>query len=198
MKKIKNLKKAISENKVLCIILNVLKFIFTFFLLVALGVVLIQKFLNNKSIMGYRVFSVASLSMKDEYKVGDIIIIKEEEASNLKVGDDVTYLGNKSNLNGFIITHRIISVRKDGDSYYYVTKGTSNEIEDPEISYSQIYGKVIYKTIVFSFIGRLMSNIYSYYALFTIVGLYASYQLVKIKFDDEDDDFEKEKVKNNS
>lgn len=198
MKKIKNLKKAISENKVLCIILNVLKFIFTFFLLVALGVVLIQKFLNNKSIMGYRVFSVASLSMKDEYKVGDIIIIKEEEASNLKVGDDVTYLGNKSNLNGFIITHRIISVRKDGDSYYYVTKGTSNEIEDPEISYSQIYGRVIYKTIVFSFIGRLMSNIYSYYVLFTIVGLYASYQLVKIKFDDEDDDFEKEKVKNNS
>lgn len=198
MKKIKELKEKIENNKFLNISYRVLKAIFTVFLIFALIVVLIQKFFNNKAIMGYRVFSVASESMKEEYSIGDIIIIKEVDASELKVGDNVTYVGRKGNLSGLIITHKIMSVRKDNNDYYYITKGTSNEIEDPEISYQQIYGKVIYKTIVFSYVGRLMSNVYSYYALFTIVGLYASYQVVKIKFEDEEDEDEEKETTDNS
>lgn len=192
MKNIKEFKRKLENNKLLCIIYKICKIVFGLFLLCALVVVLLQKFLNNKSIAGYRVFSVASESMKQEYSIGDIIIIKEEEASKLKVGDDITYVGNKGTFDGLIITHRIISIRKDGNDYFFITKGTSNEVADPEISYSQVYGKVIYKTIVFSYIGRLMTNVYAYYALFTIVGLYASYQIVKIKFDNEDDEDEKE------
>lgn len=198
MKKIKEFKTKIENNKFLNISYRILKIIFTIFLISALIVVLIQKFFNNKAIMGYRVFSVASESMKEEYAIGDIIIIKEVEPSELKVGDNVTYVGKKGNLNGLIITHKIMSVRKENNDYYYITKGTSNEIEDPEISYQQIYGKVIYKTIVFSYVGRLMSNVYSYYALFTVVGLYASYQVVKIKFEDEEDEDEEEKTTDNS
>ncbi len=198
MKKIKEFKTKIENNKFLNISYRILKVIFTIFLISALIVVLIQKFFNNKAIMGYRVFSVASESMKEEYSIGDIIIIKEVEPSELKVGDNVTYVGRKGNLSGLIITHKIMSVRKDNNDYYYITKGTSNEIEDPEISYQQIYGKVIYKTIVFSYVGRLMSNVYSYYALFTLVGLYASYQVVKIKFEDEEDEDEEEKTTDNS
>lgn len=198
MKKIKEFKTKIENNKFLNVSYRILKVIFTIFLISALIVVLIQKFFNNKAIMGYRVFSVASESMKEEYSIGDIIIIKEVEPSELKVGDNVTYVGKKGNLSGLIITHKIMSVRKENNDYYYITKGTSNEIEDPEISYQQIYGKVIYKTIVFSYVGRLMSNVYSYYALFTVVGLYASYQVVKIKFEDEEDEDEKEKTTDNS
>ena len=198
MKKLKEIKLKIESNKALFIFCKIAKILFSIFLFIALTVVLIQKFFNNKAIMGYRVFSVASESMKDEYSIGDIIIIKEVEAPELKVGDNVTYVGQKSNLNGLIITHKIVSIRKDNNDYYYVTKGTSNEVEDPEISYSQIYGKVVYKTIVFSYFGRLMSNIYSYYALFTLVGLFASYQIVKIQFEDEEDDDEEEKATDNS
>ena len=198
MKKIKEIKDKIGSNKFLNITCKIFKVVFTIFLIFALIVVLIQKFFNNKSIMGYRVFSVASESMKEEYSIGDIIVIKEVEASELKVGDNVTYIGKKGVLNGLVITHKIMSIRKENNDYYYITKGTSNEVEDPEISYQQIYGKVIYKTIVFSYVGRLMSNVYSYYALFTIVGLYASYQVVKIKFEDEEDEDEKEETTDNS
>lgn len=198
MKKIKEFKSKIENNKFLSVTYRVLKAIFTIFLISALIVVLIQKFFNNKAIMGYRVFSVASESMKEEYSIGDIIVIKEVEASELKVGDNVTYVGKKGNLSGLIITHKIMSVRKEDNNYYYITKGTSNEIEDPEISYQQIYGKVVYKTLIFSYVGRLMSNVYSYYALFTIVGLYASYQVVKIKFEDEEDEDEEKETTNNS
>ena len=198
MKKIKEIKDKIESNKFLNITCRIFKVVFTIFLIFALIVVLIQKFFNNKSIMGYRVFSVASESMKEEYSIGDIIIIKEVEASELKVGDNVTYIGKKGVLNGLVITHKIMSIRKENNDYYYITKGTSNEVEDPEISYQQIYGKVIYKTIVFSYVGRLMSNVYSYYALFTIVGLYASYQVVKIKFEDEEDEDEEKETTDNS
>ena len=198
MKKIKEFKSKIEINKFLNVTYRILKAIFTVFLICALIVVLIQKFFNNKAIMGYRVFSVASESMKAEYSIGDIIIIKEVDASELKVGDNVTYVGKKGNLSGLIITHKIMSIRKDNNNYYYITKGTSNEIEDPEISYQQIYGKVVYKTVVFSYVGRLMSNVYSYYALFTLVGLFASYQVVKIKFEDEEDEDEEEKTTDNS
>ena len=148
MKKLKEIKSKIENNKALYIFCKIVKVLFSIFLAIALAVVLIQKFFNNKAIMGYRVFSVASESMKDEYSIGDIIIIKEEEASKLKVGDNVTYIGQKSNLNGLIITHKIVSIRKDNNDYYYVTKGTSNEVEDPEIAYSQIYGKVVYKNVI--------------------------------------------------
>ena len=198
MKKLKEIKSKIENNKALYIFCKLIKVLFSIFLVIALAVVLIQKFFNNKAIMGYRVFNVASESMKDEYSIGDIIIIKEEEASKLKVGDNVTYIGQKGNLNGLIITHKIVSIRKNNNDYYYVTKGTSNEVEDPEVAYSQIYGKVVYKTVVFSYFGRLMSNIYSYYALFTLVGLFASYQIVKIQFEDEEDDDEEEKTTDNS
>jgi signal peptidase len=200
MTKLKEIKDKLDNNKALYISWKVVKIIFSIFLFIALCVVLIQKFFNNKAIMGYRVFSVASESMKEEYSIGDIIVIKEVPASELKVGDNVTYLGKKGNLNDLIITHKILSIRKDNDDYYYITKGTSNEYEDPEISYSQIYGKVFYKTVVFSYFGRLMSNNYSYYTLFTIVGLYASYQIVKIKFEDEEDEDEQEQeeTKDNS
>lgn len=187
----------IKNNKGLCITYKIFKTIFTIFLILALCAILLQKF-NNMAVGGYRIYSIASGSMKDEYNIGDIIVIKETDASMLKVGDDITYMGSKGNLSGLIITHRIISIRKDNNEYYYVTKGISNEVEDPEISFSQVYGKVVYKTIIFSFIGRLMTNMIYYYAIFTIVGLYVSYQLIKLKFDDMESDDEKEKDKDNS
>lgn len=180
------------------ILLKIIKVIITIFLLVVLSLVIFQKVTKNKIVIGnVYVFQVASGSMEPYYKIGDIIVVKKEEASNLKIGDDVTYLGQKSNLNGLVITHRIISVRKDNDKYYFTTKGTANEIEDPEITIDDIYGKVTYKTILFSFVGRLMTNITVYYLLFVSVGVAFAYEVITAFFikDDDSDDKEKEEDK---
>ena len=70
-----------------------------------------------------------------------------------------------------------------------VTKGIDNEVEDPEINEDDIYGKVIYHTILFSFVGRLMTNIVVYYLLFISVGVAFAYEVVSsflIKKDDEE------------
>ena len=161
------------------IILKIIKGIVTLFLCVVLLLVIFQKVTKNKLVIGnVYIFQVVSESMLPEYKIGDIIVVKKSEPSSLKKGDDVTYLATSEGINGMTITHRIISIREDGGKYYFVTKGTNNEYEDPEITEDNIYGKVIYHTILFSFVGRLMSNIIIYYILFVSVGVAFSYEIV--------------------
>lgn len=180
------------------IFFKIIKGIITIFLLVVLSLVIFQKVTNNKLVIGnVYVFQVASGSMEPYYKIGDIVVVKKTDPTSLKVGDDITYLGQKSNLNGLVITHRIISTREDNGVYYYTTKGTANEIEDPEITIDDIYGKVAYKTILFSFVGRLMTNITVYYLLFVSVGVAFAYEVITAFFikDDDSDDKEKEEDK---
>ena len=157
--------------------------------------VLIQRFSNNKfSIGGIRLFTVLSESMEPVYKVWDIVIVNKVEPSKIKIGDDVTYLGKESNLSGLIVTHRVISEREENGVKYFTTKGIANNIEDPEIEYNDIYGKVSYHTIIFIFVGRLMTNIVVYYLLFIAVGVSFAYEVVSsfiIKDEDDEEDIEK-------
>ncbi len=164
-------------------ILKIAKGIITFFLVIVLILVIFQKFTNNKVAIGnIYIFEVVSESMTPEYKLGDIIVTKKVDPSSLKVGDDVTYLGEKDEMKGMTITHRIIEKREDNGKYYFVTKGTANEIEDPEINEDNLFGKVIYHTILFSFVGRLMTNIVVYYLVFICVGVAFAYEIISSFF----------------
>lgn len=161
------------------ILWKVIRGIITAFLIIILIMVIFQKITKNKLTIGnYYIFQVVSESMLPEYKVGDIIVVKKMNPELLKVGDDVTYMGKSSNLKGLVVTHKIVEIKKENDKYLYITKGDANSIEDPMISYDDIYGKVIYHTILFSFVGRLMTNIVIYYLLFVIVGVSFSYDLI--------------------
>lgn len=178
------------------IFLKIIKGIITCFLVIVLVLVIFQKFTNNKLALGnVYIFEVASESMIPEYKLGDIIVVKKEDPNKLEIGDDVTYLGESSNLNGMVITHRIINKRNENGVNYFITKGLANNVEDPEISEKNIYGKVVYHTIIFSFVGRLMTNIVIYYSLFILVGVSFAYEVITgfiIKDKDEEDDNKEE------
>lgn len=170
---------------------RIIKWIITAFLCAVLLVVILQKFTKNKIALGnIYIFQVVSESMMPEYRIGDIIVTKKMNPVSLKLGDDITYVASAENINGITITHRIIKKRDDNGKYYFVTQGINNAIEDPEISEDNIYGKVIYKTLLFSFVGRLMTNIIIYYVLFVSVGVAFSYEIVTSFFikDKEEDD----------
>ncbi len=168
---------------------RIIKGIVTLFLVVVLLLVLFQKITNNKVVIGnIYIFQIASDSMTPQYKIGDVIVVKKVSPDTLKVGDDVTYLGTSSNLRGLVITHRIINVSENENKKYFITKGLANQIEDPQISEDDIYGKVIYHTVVFSFVGRLMTNIVVYYLLFVCIGLSFAYEVVSSFFVKEDDE----------
>ncbi len=173
------------------IVLKIIKGIITFFLCVVLLIVILQKFTNNRIALGnIYIFQVATGSMKPVYDVGDIIVVKKTDVSKLEVGDDITYLGSINEFNKLTITHRIINKRTQNGKYYFTTKGVANLAEDPEISQDDIYGKVVYHTILFSFVGRLMTNIVIYYILCISIGVSFSYELITslfMKGDDEDE-----------
>lgn len=165
------------------LVLKIIKGIITLFLFVILVIVVLQKFTDNRiSIGNIYMFQVASASMVPEYKVGDVIVVKKTDPSLLKIGDDITYHGDNYEFNGLTITHRIVSTRKENNLHYFTTKGIANLVEDPEINENNVYGKVIYHTILFSFFGRLMTNIVLYYILFITIGVSFSYEVITTFF----------------
>ena len=126
---------------------------------------------------------IVSESMKGEYDIGDILIAKHVDEDKINIGDNVTYLGEYGDLKGLIITHKVVEKRQSANEYRFVTKGLANNVSDPEIRYDQIYGKVIYKTIILSFIARMMNNQLSYYILYTVVALIISIEIVSWVFE---------------
>ncbi len=161
--------KKIINNKVFKIIGNIIYTICFLLVLSILIVVCIQRFSNNNiTIGGMRIFSVVTGSMIPKYEIGDIIISKEIDASEINVGDDITYKAKKGDLNNIIITHQVIEKRQENEKYKFITKGIANDTADPEIDDSQIYGKVIYKSVILSFINKITRNLYAFYFLIIV------------------------------
>ena len=135
---------AIFNNKIFKFFLNIIKILVLVVIISYIAFIFIQRISNNKSVGGYRVFTIATSSMKGVYDVNDVILVKDCDPSKLKVGDDIAYIGNKHDLDGKVISHRIIEIRKDkkNGEVKYVTKGVANEIADPAITADQILGKI--------------------------------------------------------
>ena len=165
------------------ILFKIIKGIITIFLLAVLILVIFQKFTGNRLTIGnVYIFQVVTESMVPEYKVGDIIVTKKVDPSTITIGDDVTYLGSKSPVKDMRITHRVIAQREKDGKHYFTTKGIANEYEDPEINEDNLFGKVVYKTILFSFFGRLMTNNALYYGIFVLVAAICSYDIITSTF----------------
>lgn len=191
----------LKQNKALNIIGNILYILLFIIVLLMLIVVILQRVTDNSvAIGGYRIFTVATGSMVPKYEVGDILIAKEIEPSEIKVDDDIVYKGNTGSFKDKVVTHRVVSIDEENGEYKIVTKGIANEEEDPEITDSQVYGKVIYKVQTLSFISRLISNIYIFYFfIFVPIAIIIFKQIRQIASsdDEEDEEEEEEEIKEN-
>ena len=184
--------KKIKENKALKIIGNILYSILFLIVVLMLIIVIIQRTSNNSiSIGGYRIFAVATGSMVPKYEVGDVLISKEIEPSEIKVGDTVVYKGEVGGFKDKFVTHQIQSIHKQEDgTYKFTTKGISNIEADPEISETQVYGKIIYKVKTLSLISKLISNVYVFYFFIFVPIAIIIYKQIRnlIKEDEEEDE----------
>ena len=185
MNKIREVKKKLENN----IFLKVTKIIAYIIICLLLFVIIVQKFSNNSlSVGGIRIFTVVSGSMMPEYNIGDILVSKRVDAEDIEIGDNITYVGEKGSLNGLIITHKVINKEIRGNETYFITKGTANAISDPEITYEQVYGKVVYKSAVLSVFGKLMNNKLIYYLVFMLVAVIISIEIASSMFAKDDGD----------
>ena len=178
----------------------VIRTILTVILVVLLVVVVTQRVSNNKmAVAGFRIFTVVTESMKPEYVVGDAIVTKTIEPSEIKVGDDITYLGMAESFKDKIVTHRVINIEKGEDGLYiFETKGIANLKADPKINESQVFGKVIYKIKSISYINSIIGNLYGmYFAIFIPFGLILFIEYILYKRD-KDEELEDEEDDNES
>ena len=143
-------------KKVLKIVKTVLNVVVGLFVILFLLVVCLQRFTNNKlSFFDYRMFTVVSGSMMPDYEIGDVLFSKEVQPDDIKVGDDISYFGKSGDVKDKVVTHRVTEIEKDENgNLLFHTQGTANIIEDPIVYSDQIYGKVIYKTTILSFISK--------------------------------------------
>lgn len=150
-------------------------------LIIVLGMVLIQKFSNNKiSFLGYRIFRVISESMVPEYNINDILLVKDINIEDIKIGDNISYTKEINGNVDAIITHKVIDIEKDSEGkLFFHTKGIANTLEDPIVKEEQIYGVVVNKVYLLSFINKLINNIFGFILLVFIPLLLTIYSHIK-------------------
>lgn len=146
-------------------------------LVLYISTILIQRMSGNKSVLGYRMFNVASESMVPVYEVNDIIAVKDCDPNALKIGDDIAYMGNDT-LEGKIITHRIIKIDEENGIKEITTKGINNDLTDPTINLNQVVGKVVGVVPFISAINHLvMTQAGFYFLIFVPVVLIACMEI---------------------
>lgn len=160
-------------NPVLKVFGLVLKIMFYVFIIAFVLVVILQRISGNSfSIFGYRMFNVVSGSMEPKYNIGDVLISKETAPEDIKIGDAISYEGEKGDFKGKVITHEVVGIYKDGGKYIYKAKGLANLVEDPSITQDQLYGVVVYKSVVLSFIYKIVSTKIGFYACIILPLMY--------------------------
>lgn len=189
----------IKNNKVLRVIGEIIYILLFLIVILMLIVVVLQRVSDNSvTLGGFRLFTVATGSMVPEYEVGDVLIAKEIEPSEIKVGDDIVYRGKEGSFNGKIVTHRVISITEQDGVYHIITKGLANTEQDPEITDEQVYGKIVYQVKSLSAISKLTSNVYLFYfCIFVPIAIIIVRQIIQISSskDDEDEDDTKDNEK---
>jgi signal peptidase len=129
--------------------MRIIKFIgnLVYGFLIAVVVVIIgaMLFTSQNLIEAYRLFVVQSGSMEPAIKTGSVVFV--QKTNDYKIGDVVTYsesLDGNLTVNKSTYTHRLVSLKTQGDHILYQTKGDANRGEDVHlVNDKQVLGKVV-------------------------------------------------------
>lgn len=162
------------NNKLLKVIMNIIKVTIGVMLVGFVIVVCLQRFTDNKmSFFNYRMFTVISGSMEPKYKIGDVLISKKVDPSTIKVGDAISYLGTRGDFKDKVITHQVVKIQTDENGkYLFRAKGLTNIVEDPTVTEEQLYGVVKYKPLILSLIYKIVNTRIGFYLFIIIPFLY--------------------------
>lgn len=132
--------------------------------LIIASVLVLLKVITTKqgeapSIFGYSLFRVVTGSMEPQIPVDSLILVKREEASNLQVGDVISFYSRDPSLLGEVNTHRIVEIHENEGSLSFTTKGDANNIVDRyDTREEDLLGKVVFSSASIGKFVRLLSN----------------------------------------
>lgn len=122
-------------------------------------------------LMGIRPYAVLSGSMEPEYPVGSLLYVKKVDASELRVGDDITFMLDSDTAG----THRIVAIvpdEEDPSVLRFKTKGIANEYEDGGLVHSNnIIGKPIFSVPYLGYLSVFIQNPPGVYVVLAVVAV---------------------------
>lgn len=97
------------------------------FLIFNLTLIIKSKLYPDKiaDFMGYKPFIVMSGSMETTINIGDLVIVKKVNSSNIHTGDIIAFKNGN-----IVISHRVKEVINDSGIYKFKTKGDNNNVAD--------------------------------------------------------------------
>lgn len=110
------------------------------FSLILIVVTAVSLALFVPTLLGYKTFAVISGSMEPNVHVGSLAYVKPMEASEIKVGDIITF--HMSGQQGMMATHRVVEIQTDKNAF--ITKGDANENVDGALAFERLLGKMTY------------------------------------------------------
>lgn len=128
-------------KKIVGVMFNIL----TFFLIIIFAFTAFSLFQAKRNpnsvptVLGYKPLSVLSGSMQPLLDPGDMIIVRDTNPQDVKVGDVITYLVDSKTL----VTHRVIDIFEENGDKSFKTQGDANNTADPNlVSSSNLVGKL--------------------------------------------------------
>lgn len=97
------------------------------------------------SVFGIAPFTVLSGSMSGDreghLEIGDLLLVREVDASELKEGDVISFVAN-----GSVTTHRIVKITEEDGHLQFTTKGDANNTNDQiPVSEGQLVGRYLWR-----------------------------------------------------
>lgn len=97
---------------------------------------------------------VLSGSMEPNYQAGSLLYIKKVPASQIEVGDTITFKLGQHNL----ATHRVVSIHKKEQTF--TTKGDANENADAaDIPFEDLVGKPVLHIPKLGYLAKELSSV---------------------------------------
>ena len=97
-----------------------------------------------KNIFDFYCFTVLSPSMQDEIPQGSFILVKKTDPFDLKTGDNITFMADKSTS----VTHKIAGIYENyagSGARGFLTKGVNNLKADQDVVFAvNVVGKVVF------------------------------------------------------
>ncbi len=103
---------------------------------------------NNRSLFGYKAFTVRTDSMKaTDFDAGDLIFVKSVDPNTLKEGDIIAFISQDDEFYGETITHKIRSktVTESGSPAFITYGTTTGDNDKVPVEYAFVSGKYVGK-----------------------------------------------------
>jgi signal peptidase len=174
--------------RIVSIIRSIFVYLFAICIIVAAVIFAMNKS-TQKSIFGYRYYTVLTPSMEPTYSVGDVVIVKLAGADQIEQGDVITF--NPSSGSDAYLTHRVTEKLTDYEGSgvtCFKTKGDANDTEDSFlIDSSRVVGTVAFSIPAIGYIIRFV-QLKWYIVLPLAVMILILLKLLKIYFSEGDDE----------